>query len=468
MACGFESKAPPPGEHSFTNTLINVLEEWIDRRSFSASCLHAEILSRLKLKENKKGREGKRLEWCVTPIHLNCTQDSKAPRIELCRRNVLPRPSSSTSEPEENQSADVMDLDFDDPLSSPHSSLSSLAPSGQYRTPHVIISVALKESQPDLDVKKTARWLESKPFLTKYAKVEGGFKSYSTLLLLSVPVPDWNMLPDRPACSFVGYATSPNLVTNLSPSIEMEVESALMSASRYNTAPSSPVLTTAFSNLRINNDPPLPAHNPPTDSSLPNQQPSQPPSRPDIARTTIISRDAGLGHPSPNQPLPTSPPTFSGSTLASPSYGEGHPTPGGSTSPQNDNHQYQPSIHSRGGTKPASSRPGAQMPTLETSSRSGTIEIFKSVYVNMEDSCYKALLAALKKYNINASWEQCALYIICGDMERCIGVEEKPLILFQKLDKEGKNPVFMLRKKIPTGVAQPVWGVLYARIMVAV
>ncbi|TVY17478.1 hypothetical protein LARI1_G004821 [Lachnellula arida] len=230
MACGFESKAPPPGEHSFTNTLINVLEDWIDRRSFSASCLHAEILSELKLKENKKGREGKKLEWCVTPIHINCTQDSKAPSIELCRRNVLPRPSARTSEPEGNQSADFMDLDFDNPISSSHSSLSSLAPSGQYRIPHVIISVALEENQLDLDVKKTSRWLESIPFLAKYAKVEGVFKSYSTLLLLSVPVPVWNMLPDHPACSFVGYATSPNLVTN--PWKEPELELLASGASR--------------------------------------------------------------------------------------------------------------------------------------------------------------------------------------------------------------------------------------------
>jgi hypothetical protein len=108
------------------------------------------------------------------------------------------------------------------------------------------------------------------------------------------------------------------------------------------------------------------------------------------------------------------------------------------------------------------------MPPLETPSTSGTIEIFKSVYVNIEDPCYKILLAVLKKYNINASWEQYALYIICGDIERSIGVEEKPLVLFRQLDKEGKRPVFMLRKKNPTGVAQPVWGVLYARIIVAV
>ncbi|KAH8756559.1 hypothetical protein BGZ57DRAFT_962528 [Hyaloscypha finlandica] len=439
MACGFESKAPPPGEHSFTNTLIN------------------------------KGREGKKLEWCVTPIYINCTQDSKAPSIELCRRNILPHPVSSTSENEENQSTNVMDLDFDDPLSSPLSSLSSLAPSGQYRIPHVIISVALEENQPDLDVKNTARWLASIPFLAKWAKVEGVFKSYSTILFLSVPVPVWNMLPDRPACSFVGYVTSPNLITNISPSIELEAESPLSSAFRHSAAPSSsPVPTTAFSNLRINNDSRLPANNPPTSSPLPNQQSSQPPSRPDISRTAVISRNAGQGNQSPNQPLPTSPITLSGSTPASRSHGDGQLTPGGSISPQNNDHQYQASIHSREGTEPTSLRRGAQMSTFETPSSSGTIEIFKSVYVHMEDPCYKILLAALKKYNINASWEQYALYIICGDMERCIGAEEKPLILFQELDKQGKKPVFMLRKKIPTGVAQPVWGVLYARIIVAV
>lgn len=64
----------------------------------------------------------------------------------------------------------------------------------------------------------------------------------------------------------------------------------------------------------------------------------------------------------------------------------------------------------------------------------------------MEDPCYKVLPAALKKYNINAPWEQYALYIVYGDQERCLGMTEKPLILFKQLDKEGKKPMFMLRK----------------------
>jgi hypothetical protein len=163
------------------------------------------------------------------------------------------------------------------------------------------------------------------------------------------------------------------------------------------------------------------------------------------------------GHPSPNQPSPTSPPTLSGSTLASRSYREGQPTPGRSSFPQNDNDQYQGSTYSRDSTKPAPSRRGAQTPALDTPSSGGSVEIFKSFRVSMEDPCYKVLPAALKKYNINAPWEQYALYIVYGDKERCLGMEEKPLILFKQLDKEGKKPMFMLRK-INSGDGQPGEG----------
>lgn len=33
-----------------------------------------------------------------------------------------------------------------------------------------------------------------------------------------------------------------------------------------------------------------------------------------------------------------------------------------------------------------------------------------------------------------------------GDQERCLGLEEKPLLLFKQLDKEGRKPMFMLRR----------------------
>jgi hypothetical protein len=66
--------------------------------------------------------------------------------------------------------------------------------------------------------------------------------------------------------------------------------------------------------------------------------------------------------------------------------------------------------------------------------------------VSIDDPCHKVLPVALKKYNITADWRQYALYIVHGDQERCLGLNERPLILFKQLDKEGRKPMFMLRK----------------------
>lgn len=82
-----------------------------------------------------------------------------------------------------------------------------------------------------------------------------------------------------------------------------------------------------------------------------------------------------------------------------------------------------------------------------------SVEIFKSFRVGLDDPCYKVLPAALRKYNIQADWRQYALYIVYGDQERCVGLEEKPLALFKDLDREGKKPMFMLRK-----LANPIVG----------
>jgi hypothetical protein len=75
-----------------------------------------------------------------------------------------------------------------------------------------------------------------------------------------------------------------------------------------------------------------------------------------------------------------------------------------------------------------------------------SVEIFRSFRVSMEDRTYKVLPAVIRKYNINAAWEDYALYVVYGDQERCLRMEEKPLVLFKQLKTEGKNPMFILRK----------------------
>ncbi|KAI0019035.1 hypothetical protein F4780DRAFT_771475 [Xylariomycetidae sp. FL0641] len=142
---------------------------------------------------------------------------------------------------------------------------------------------------------------------------------------------------------------------------------------------------------------------------------------------------------SPNIPSPTSPPTLGSATLASRSYRADQATPSARTTFSESDHGYN-------SKQPVAPR-RMQTPVPETpGSSSASVEIFKSFRVSMDDPCYKVLPAALKKYQINAPWDQYALYIVYGDQERCLGLEEKPLILFKQLDKEGKKPMFMLRK----------------------
>ncbi|KAK4123405.1 hypothetical protein N657DRAFT_656647 [Parathielavia appendiculata] len=148
-------------------------------------------------------------------------------------------------------------------------------------------------------------------------------------------------------------------------------------------------------------------------------------------------------YPSPNMPSPTTPPTgmLSGTTLGARSYRSAdQPTSSSRSTFAADDHysQAKSTAAPRRMQTPAPETPGA--------SSNASVEIFKSFRVSMDDPCYKVLPAALKKYQINAPWDQYALYIVYGDQERCLGLDEKPLILFKQLDKEGKKPMFMLRK----------------------
>lgn len=90
--------------------------------------------------------------------------------------------------------------------------------------------------------------------------------------------------------------------------------------------------------------------------------------------------------------------------------------------------------------------PHGEGPSISGPGGAPSVEIFKSFRVSMDDPCYKVLPAALKKYNLTADPKQYALYIVYGDEERCLEPEEKPLILFKQLYREGRKPMFMLRK----------------------
>jgi hypothetical protein len=175
---------------------------------------------------------------------------------------------------------------------------------------------------------------------------------------------------------------------------------------------------------------------------------------------------------SPNQinmPSPTSPNTYHNQpTIASRGYSREGTRDGSAPSTGRTQHPYGEELphaaysssastlngdrpYERNNPTPGPGRARGNARDQDESPSSGgreapSVEIFKSFRVSMEDPCHKVLPAALKKYNINADWRQYALYIVFGDQERCLGLEEKPLILFKQLDKEGRKPMFMLRK----------------------
>lgn len=198
-ASSWDAIAPDPGRYSFTNALIEVLGEW-RHKTFSAAMLHAEVLARLK-HPRPILINGKRFEARATPVHFMMTSDHRAPSIEMSRiiaaDRLPPSPARDPSPVEMPMGRGPVDGEcFTEPNED---------------KPHVMISLALEDDQR-LDLNAWEQWLSSFPALAKYVKVQGVFKSHSTLLLLSMPVTIWDLLPEDQACSFIAFIRSNNLI----------------------------------------------------------------------------------------------------------------------------------------------------------------------------------------------------------------------------------------------------------------
>ncbi|KAJ4304044.1 hypothetical protein N0V88_001652 [Collariella sp. IMI 366227] len=214
-ASSWDAIAPDPGRYSFTNALIEVLDEW-RQRTFSAAMLHAEILARLK-HPRPILINGKHFEARSTPVHFMMTSNHRAPSIEFCR--LVPRTRLPPSPPNELSYWDRPSLPRMIEGRNPAQAHPSFAPDFSIPAasdpnedePHVLISLALEDDQR-LDLNDWETWLAAFPAIAKFVKVQGVFKSHSTLLLLSLPVMVWDFLPDDPACSFVSFIRSNNLL----------------------------------------------------------------------------------------------------------------------------------------------------------------------------------------------------------------------------------------------------------------
>lgn len=202
-ASSWDAVAPDPGRYSFTNALIEVLQEW-KHRTYSAAMLHAEVLARLK-HPRPVLLNGKHFEARSTPVHFMMTSNHRAPSIEMVR--TLPDgvcPPSPPQEPDEEEE------EAPTPTGRSAGPPENVPQEPNEDVPHVMISLALEDDQ-QLDVNAWENWLAAFPAMAKYVKVQGVFKSHSTLVLLSLPVMVWDLLPENPACNFIAFIRSNNL-----------------------------------------------------------------------------------------------------------------------------------------------------------------------------------------------------------------------------------------------------------------
>ncbi|KAI4086917.1 MAG: hypothetical protein LQ344_007182 [Seirophora lacunosa] len=220
-ACGFESFTPGVGEHSFTRALIEELKYYELRGPVTTAFLHNKILARIMKAWNPRYASDGTHERRRSPLYIDHSAQASPRCIELSPLPIPPSapssppledplnaPSSAASTPECNTG----ELSTDSKSS--QSSLSEVFPDPTFKSPKVLVSIALAEEQ-NLRTEEWIDWLMSIPAVASSVHVEGVFESNSTLLLLSLPIAVWDMLPGTPAISFIAFVRSRNQASAL-------------------------------------------------------------------------------------------------------------------------------------------------------------------------------------------------------------------------------------------------------------
>lgn len=254
-ACGPETFTTGLDRHLFTNALISVLDKWTSRVSFSAAMLHSEILAESKpdWPEKKDCTDKRTAEKRGMPAYIIASGGPHFPSIEIARRRGYDNPSRTsanfsrpTPSPTPSLTPIFSKLDVYNPAN-----LNKTLESGELQIPHVLISVALKEDQTS-GLESWYACVKEIPALAAYAVVEAIYKSYSTMLLVSIPLLLWNMLPDDPAVLFVAYVLSNNLLAANSAEIIQRLADTKQGAPRRKSKLSGKTVQFAPPHIEIN------------------------------------------------------------------------------------------------------------------------------------------------------------------------------------------------------------------------
>ena len=206
-ACSGESETPGVSNLSFTSVLLEELRSF-GRSPFTVAMLYARLVT---AKDKLKG----------TPVYVPLSEHGThsitiAPMPK--RRPAVHKKGSDQSEFASSDKAGVSP-DENRPLSPPASASSpNFAPLPPIKQEtRVLLSVSVSEDIGH-DVTQWIHWLTTgvpwdvtKVDVKVDVKVEGIFKSHSTLVLVSIPITAWTQLAETAAYQFIGFVQSANL-----------------------------------------------------------------------------------------------------------------------------------------------------------------------------------------------------------------------------------------------------------------
>ena len=195
-ACGRENPTLGAGLRSFTSALIEELVAF-GRAPFTVAMLHSRLVT---------------MRWrlAFTPIYALLSEHG-GHSIEL---GPMPLPIDQSVEIGSSDSARSDEVvDSPTPEASPTLAPSQQSVSATAADTRVLLAVSIiGDAVPDISEWKS--WLTSQtPWdVSKIdVRVEAVFESHSTLLLASLPIFAWDILPHKAAYHFVGFVKSQNL-----------------------------------------------------------------------------------------------------------------------------------------------------------------------------------------------------------------------------------------------------------------
>lgn len=213
-ACSYGEKTNTRGSYSFTGALEQELRELSKLPSFSIGNLYHNIFCRIQSRFINQGQEN------PAPVYLPLTQeDPRFPRsirlsVHKERQNGAPSVSSqSTDEHSYEVKAPGTNAI---PAEAPFQSSSCIQ---SEVTPRIAFAIRLKEdfNVGELSSDLFLEWLRNLPASVAEVKIEAGFNSFSSLLIVSVPVCISIYMPKDPAVISLGPITSLNQVLSRVP-----------------------------------------------------------------------------------------------------------------------------------------------------------------------------------------------------------------------------------------------------------